>query len=165
MSSPVDPTPAKKKPGCLKIAAGAVLAIILIVVLLGACTAIFGDDTTPAPPASNEPGTTAPEAPEPAPAEETVRLVATSDYPGTSTVSWGDIADGSFQTEEFTGTWEKEVATEPGTAYSVTVSPGWEETGTYTVTCELWVGEELADPTSATGTPGGTMATCSEPLF
>lgn len=167
--------PPKKKGGCLKI--GAIIAgvIVLLIILAGACTAMFAGEDTGTPPATEQPAeqttgqTATPEVvPPPAeeePAADTVRMVVTSDSPGTSNVSWGDMLGGSHQSEDFTGTWEKEVPAGDDASYSVTVTPDWMSQGTFTVTCELYVNGELADEATATGTPGGTMATCSQPLF
>lgn len=171
-STPAGPPP-KKKGGCLKI--GAIIAglIVLLLVLAGACSAMFagGGEDTSSPGTTVEETTegTAPQEQEPTQEQEAeqppvLRLEATSTSSGESSANWFDL-DGSMNSENFVGTWTKEIPlTDTDDRYNFSITPNLMDTSAATVTCKLYIDDELVDEATATG-DGYASASCSQPLF
>lgn len=157
------PKKSKKKwvIGCLG------LTVLAILLFAGCAALLAGGDTvdpTPAP----DGGTNAPageEEPSAVQTEEvenagTVTLEATATTTGM--VMWMDM-DGSSHTEEFTGTWSKEIPLEDGTeTYTLSVTGDFMDESSE-VSCKLYVDGELKDEATGTGSAGS--ASCSQPLF
>lgn len=163
-----------QKKGKKKWVIGCLGLIVLAIVLFAGCGALLvgaedatDTDTTPGTVST---GTSAPaeEEDETEPSavqtEEvtdagTVTLEATATTTGT--VIWGDL-DGSTNTEQFTGTWTKEIAPEDGALYHVTVTGDFMDENSE-VTCQLSVDGELKEEATGTGSAGS--ASCTQPIF
>ncbi|MGX5357570.1 hypothetical protein [Kocuria sp. KH4] len=165
-----------KKSGKKKWAIGCGILTLLAILLFGGCAALGigaasqSGTTTPGATtddaATDDAGDAADDAePSAVQTEEvtdagTVTLEATASTTGTAL--WMDL-DGSSNTEEFTGTWSKEIPLKDGNeTYTLSVTGDFMDENSE-VTCKLYVDGELKDEATGTGSAGS--ASCSQPLF
>lgn len=154
-----------QKSGKKKWAIGCGILALLAVLLFGGCAALGIGAATQTPAPTGESSDTTGADPSAEQTEDvagagTVTLEATASTTGT--VLWMDM-DGSSNTEEFTGTWTKEIPLKDETeTYTLSVTGDFMDESSE-VTCKLYVDGELKD--EATGTGAAGSASCSQPLF
>ncbi|WP_424347333.1 hypothetical protein [Kocuria sp. CH-021] len=153
-----------QKTGKKKWVIGCLGLIVLAIVFFAGCTALVagGGSATDSTSTGNSNGSSGESATETeeATGAGTVTLEATSTTTGN--VMWMDL-DGSSNTEDFSGTWTKEIALKDSTeTYTFTVMGDLMD-DTSEVTCKLYVDGELEDEATGTGSAGS--ATCTQPLW
>lgn len=160
-----------QKKGKKKWVIGCLGLFVLAIVFFGGCAALVSSGAdTPAPAPSSSTSASAAEdssqaEPSAVQTEEvsdagTITLEATASTTGT--VIWGNL-DGSTNTEEFTGTWTKEITPKDSTEmYNVIVSGDFMDESSE-VSCKLYVDGELKDEATGTGSAGS--ASCTQPIF
>lgn len=160
-----------QKSGKKKWAIGCGILTLLAILLFGGCAALGIGAATQAPAPTGESSDStgaesATEEAEPSAVQTedvtdagTVTLEATASTNGT--VIWGDL-DGSTNTEQFTGTWTKEIAPKDGALYHVTVTGDFMDESSE-VTCKLYVDGDLKEEATGTGSAGS--ASCTQPIF
>ncbi|PWF88021.1 hypothetical protein CIK52_01610 [Kocuria rosea] len=150
-----------QKKGKKKWVIGCLGLIVLALVFFGGCAALVSggasETSTSSSNSDAEPSEVQTEDVENA---GTVTFEATASTTGT--VIWGNL-DGSTNTEDFTGTWTKEVTPkESSELYNVTVTGDFMDDSSE-VTCKLYVDGELKDEATGTGSAGS--ASCTQPMF
>lgn len=159
--------PQKKSKKKWYIGCGLLLLLGILALFAGCAALLAGAENVTETPAtvSTAPATTGSEESSAVQTEDvsgagTVTFEATASTNGT--VIWGDL-DGSTNTEDFTGSWTKEVQLQDDSEiYNVTVTGDFMD-DTSEVTCKLYVDGELVDEASGTGSAGS--ASCSQPIF